>query len=223
MSLTPASLQKVLYNWKYVNNEVYTKVVCDALSKWSTTQLSYFFGQVAIETSYGYFMEEDLNYSVKGLMNTWPGIFKDPNFAEKYAHKPEAIANLVYANRLGNGNEASGDGWKYRGRGCLQITGKYNYTQFLKYLQLNSPKTWKDKTLDDLITAVDTYPDYQIYIGMYYWITFVSPKVNIFNGDINCDICSRITSIINGSTNTVPERYQATINSYHALETEKKS
>lgn len=70
---------------------------------------------------------ENLNYSAKGLMATWPSRFPTMEPATLYARRPEAIANRVYANRLGNGPEASGDGWRFRGRGLLQITGRANY------------------------------------------------------------------------------------------------
>ena len=77
---------------------------------------------------------ENLNYSIEGLARTWPSRYADDcglpnNLACMIAHKPEQIANLTYAGRLGNGSAGSGDGWKYRGRGLIQITGRANYAQ----------------------------------------------------------------------------------------------
>lgn len=96
----------------------------------SKVRAVHFFANTAHETGNFMVFSENLNYSADGLVRTWPGRFgpgkADPN---AYAHKPEAIANLVYANRMGNGNEASGDGWKYRGRGAIQTTGMAAYQQ----------------------------------------------------------------------------------------------
>lgn len=74
-------------------------------------------------------IKENLNYSAQGLQRTFPKYFTPPQ-ATAYARQPERIANRAYANRMGNGNEASGDGWLYRGRGLVQITGKDNYKKF---------------------------------------------------------------------------------------------
>jgi putative chitinase len=73
-------------------------------------------------------ISENLNYSSIGLVNTFSKYFGEGKMLSfGYAHKPEKIANRVYANRMGNGDENSGEGWKYRGRGFIQITGKENY------------------------------------------------------------------------------------------------
>lgn len=74
---------------------------------------------------------ENLNYSRKGLLKIFRKYFTEEQ-ASEYARKPEKIANRVYANRMGNGNEESGDGWKYRGRGFIQLTGKNNYEELSK-------------------------------------------------------------------------------------------
>jgi putative chitinase len=86
-----------------------------------------FIGQCQHESDNFRVLEENLHYSATGLMNTWPSRFNSDNVA-KYEKQPELIANKVYAGRMGNGNEETGDGWKYHGRGLIQLTGKDNYT-----------------------------------------------------------------------------------------------
>lgn len=92
-------------------------------------RISAFIAQCGHESGGFRVFEENLNYSAKGLQLVFGKYFKNKNILE-YARNPEKIANLVYANRMGNGNPETGDGWKYRGRGPIQITGKYNYFQF---------------------------------------------------------------------------------------------
>jgi putative chitinase len=74
-------------------------------------------------------LQENLNYGAKGLMSIFKKYYPDEALARAHERKPELIANRVYSSRMGNGPEASGDGWKFRGRGILQITGRSNYTQ----------------------------------------------------------------------------------------------
>jgi putative chitinase len=76
---------------------------------------------------------ENLNYSAKALRGVFGRYFLDDKIASEYERKPEKIANRVYANRMGNGSENSGDGWKYRGRGIIMTTGKSNYKEFSEY------------------------------------------------------------------------------------------
>lgn len=100
-----------------------------ACPKWDITgvRLEMFLAQCAHESAGFTRFVENLNYSADGLMRTWPSRFTKYELAVEYARQPEKIANFVYANRLGNGNESSGDGWEYRGRGAIQITGRWNY------------------------------------------------------------------------------------------------
>jgi len=88
-------------------------------------RIAHFMGQLEHESNLKP-IAENLNYQVSGLLKTFPKYFNANNVHE-YAKQPEKIANKVYANRIGNGNEQSGEGWKYRGRGFIQITGKENY------------------------------------------------------------------------------------------------
>ena len=89
-----------------------------------------FLSQIAHESGNFRAVQENLNYSVNGLRSVFGKYFPDDEIAAQYARQPERIANRVYANRMGNGEESSGDGWKYRGRGLIQLTGKNNYTSF---------------------------------------------------------------------------------------------
>ncbi len=96
-------------------------------------KLSNFLGQVAHESGNFKFTVENLNYSAEGLLKVFPKYFSK-DIAAIAARKPEVIANIVYSNRMGNGDRASGDGWKYRGRGYLMLTGKVNYKAFGDYI-----------------------------------------------------------------------------------------
>ena len=89
-----------------------------------------FLAQLAHESGSFRFVEENLNYSVEALQRVFKKYFPTDELALMYARQPEKIANRVYANRMGNGEESSGDGWKYRGRGLIQLTGLNNYTAF---------------------------------------------------------------------------------------------
>lgn len=102
--------------------------------KLTDEQAAHFFAQTAHETGGFKAFSENLNYSADGLLKIFKKYFPDAATAAKYARKPEQIANRVYASRMGNGDEASGDGWAFRGRGALQLTGKSNYEAFAKYL-----------------------------------------------------------------------------------------
>jgi putative chitinase len=93
-----------------------------------------FLGQLAHESNELNRLEESLNYRAERLMQVWPKRFPTLAVASKYAGSPHALANFVYANRMGNGDEASGDGWKYRGRGPIMLTGKKNYEYFAKVI-----------------------------------------------------------------------------------------
>jgi len=86
-----------------------------------------FIGQCAHESEHFKFLEENLNYKAESLVRTWPHRFT-PELAAECAHNPEKIANIAYADRMGNGPPSSGDGFAYRGRGLIQLTGKNNYT-----------------------------------------------------------------------------------------------
>lgn len=95
----------------------------------TTLRVVHFLAQCWHESGALSAVEENMNYSAKRLLQVFPKYF-DVNTAQRYAHKPQMIANRVYANRMGNGNEASGDGWRFKGRGIIGTTGRANYKEY---------------------------------------------------------------------------------------------
>ena len=133
---------------------------------------------------------ENLNYSATGLTKTFGKYFATVAIANSYARQPERIANRVYANRMANGNEASGDGWKFRGRGFIQITGKANYIMLSKDTRidfLNNP--------DLILTEANS-----MISALWFWnrhkLNLLADKNNIVG----------ITRIINGGLNGLSHR-----------------
>jgi putative chitinase len=129
-----------------------------------------FIGQCMHESGGFKFLRENLNYSAKALMNTWPSRFPDADVAEQYARQPEKIANKVYSGRMGNTED--GDGAKYIGRGLIQLTGKDNYRAFgeaigedlvanpqlveePRYAALSAGWFWNKRGLNALADAMD--------------------------------------------------------------------
>lgn len=154
-----------------------------------------FLAQCAHESALFSLLVENLNYSADGLAKTWPNRFakpdKTPNVkALELARKPERIANSVYAGRMGNGPESSGDGWKYRGRGLIQITGRNNYSDCgrdLGIALLNNP---------DLLIQ----PEYAALSAGWFW------KVRGLNAhDDDGDVTAE-TRIINGGIHGLKAR-----------------
>ena len=105
-----------------------------------------FLAQVGHESAQLNRIEENLNYSAQALRKVFPKYFRTPQEASSYAHHPERIANRVYAGRMGNGSEDSGDGWKFRGRGLIQITGRDNYVA-MSALMGKDLTVWPDALL----------------------------------------------------------------------------
>jgi putative chitinase len=100
-----------------------------------------FVAQTAHESGGFNFVKENLNYGAPGLMKTFKKYFPTEDIANQYAKKGEKIANRVYANRMGNGDEASGDGYRFCGRGLIQLTGRNNYTKFAADLGISVEDT----------------------------------------------------------------------------------
>ena len=153
-------------------------------------RIAAFIAQIAHESGGFTTTRENLNYSAKGLMTTFKKYFPTEELAKQYERKPEKIANRVYANRMSNGDEASGDGWKYRGRGLIQLTGKDNYSRFARAI---------DKTLDETIAYLET-PNGAVASAGWFWDV---NKLNIY-----CDKNDFVglTKRINGGTIGLADR-----------------
>lgn len=158
----------------------------------TSLRLSHFLAQCVHESINFKATTENLNYSAKALTSTWPKRFP-ADIAPQYERQPEKIANRAYCDRMGNGPESSGDGWKYRGRGYIQLTGKVNYQSF-------------DKIVDEDVTA---NPDlvatkYPLLSAAWFW------NSRSLNGDADRGdtelVVTAITKKINGGTNGLIDR-----------------
>lgn len=141
---------------------------------------------------------ENLNYSAQALLATWPSRF-DSDSAALYEHRPEAIANKVYANRMGNGDEASGDGWRFRGRGLIMITGRYGY-------QAAGDLCGQD--LEQLPELLEQ-PHYALESAICWWEGQIP---DAFLGDL-----VKVTKRVNGGTIGIAHRKQVTEAATRAL------
>jgi putative chitinase len=133
MTITPEQIKAILPQCK--NPKDLTAALNSVLTKYdinSTNRIAGFLSQCGHESGQFNILKENLNYSAEGLMQHFKKYFPDQATANAYARNQEKIANKVYGNRMGNGDEASGDGFRYRGRGFIQLTGKENYTAFSK-------------------------------------------------------------------------------------------
>ena len=165
--------------------------------KMTPVRAAHFFAQTAHETGGFKAFSENLNYSAQGLQGIF-GKYFPGNLEESYARNPEKIANRVYASRMGNGDEKSGDGFKFRGRGALQLTGKDNYAAFAKYL--NKPEIM---TNPDLVATT-----YSFESAMFF---FDKNKLwEICDKGINDAAILALTKRINGGTHGLEDRNQKT-------------
>ena len=164
-----------------------------AFYKLTPVRAAHFFAQTSHETGGFKAFSENLNYSAQGLQGIF-GKYFPGNLEESYARQPEKIANRVYASRMGNGDEASGDGWKYRGRGALQLTGKANYQAFAEYLK--NPEVVSNP---DLVATTDAFESAMFF--------FDKNKLwSICDQGINDAAILALTKRINGGTHGLDDR-----------------
>ena len=162
--------------------------------KLTPERAAHFFGQTAHETGEFKIFIENLNYSTKGLLTTFKKYFINEAAALPYERNPEKIANRVYAGRMGNGTAESGDGYKFRGRGAIQLTGKENYKGFSVYL--NKPEIM---TNPDLVSSI-----YSFESALYF---FERNKLwSICDQGVNDTTILTLTKRINGGTHGLDDR-----------------
>lgn len=164
------------------------------------TEMAFFYGQLAHESGNFRYISENLNYSSKALLSVF-GKYFDSDGAEEYARNQEMIANRVYANRMGNGDEESGDGWKYRGGGLIQITGKNNYSKLAEDLGVDF----------DNITEYVRTPEGAIRSALWFW------ESNNLGKLINGYNIHQITRRINGGYHGLDDRIEKTANALKEL------
>ena len=162
-------------------------------------ELSHFLSQVNHESAGFNAKVENLNYSDTGLLKTF-GKYFNATTAKQYARKPQMIANRVYASRMGNGIEASGDGWKYRGRGYIQLTGKNNYAALNSYLKSIG---LADNVLESPDLVETKYP---LLSAAYWWMsTGLNQIADNGSGD---DVVKAVTKRVNGGLNGYAHRLE---------------
>ena len=166
-------------------------------------RLAHFLAQCGHESGGFRLTKENLNYSAKGLVGTFKKYFPTEAAATPYARNPQKIANRVYANRMANGNEASGDGFKFRGRGYIQLTGRANYTEFGKAIN------------EDITLNPDVVSDkYALLSAAWFWSKNGLNK--LAEGGATDAVVTQITKRVNGGTIGLADRIKH-FKEYHAL------
>jgi putative chitinase len=167
-------------------------------------RLAHFLAQCGHESGGFKVTSENLNYSAKGLMGIFKKYFPTEQLAESYQRQPQKIANKVYASRMDNGNEASGDGFKFRGRGYIQLTGRANYTAFGKAINediANNPDVVSGK--------------YALLSAAWFWSK--NGLNNLADGGSTDTVVTTITKRVNGGTIGLADRIKHFKEYYHLL------
>lgn len=167
-------------------------------------RLAHFLAQAGHESGGFRVFNENLNYSAKGLMGIFKKYFPTEALANAYARKPEKIANRVYGGRMGNGPEASGDGFKFRGRGAIQLTGKSNYIAFGKAIG-------EDLTVDPSVVA----GKYSMLSAAWF---FTANKLHLIaDTGATMEVVTKITKRVNGGTIGLADRQKHFVEYYNLL------
>jgi putative chitinase len=158
-------------------------------------RLAHFLAQIAHESGDFKFVKENLNYSSDSLLRVFPKYFKDKATADKYARNPEMIGSRVYGSRMGNGDEASKEGFKFFGRGYLQLTGKDNYKAFSTFIGEDCVAN------PDLVST--KYP-----MDSAIWFFEKNGLWAICDKGSSTDVVTSVTKRVNGGTHGLADRIQ---------------
>ena len=187
MTVNAEQLQRLHIGAEWVDalNETFTR-----FNLTTNNQKAMFIGQCSHECGNFRLLEENLNYRAETLMKLWPKRFPSLEFAKQYEKNPKKIANSVYANRMGNRDEASGDGYRFRGRGALQCTGHSTYFHAGKALGVDFVMQ------PDLVAT----PKYAALTAGWFWDTHkLNPPADALD-------YTKVTKIINGGTIGLDDR-----------------
>ena len=199
---TPAHLKEMIGNNPYLSNwHSALTDICPEYGINTPVRLAAFIAQCAHESGNFRLLRENLNYRAASLMKTWPRHFPTMEIALQYEKKPEKIANRAYANRMGNGDEASGDGWRYLGRGLIQLTGKENYTWFAASLNID---------IEDVVEYLGTFEG-AVQSACFFWET------NDLNKWADKKDIVTLTKKINGGTIGLEDRIKHFNHACHVL------
>jgi putative chitinase len=199
MEITQQQLSSMLPGNPYIEHwcEALNKILPDYEIN-TPARIASFVAQTAHESGGYTALHENLNYKAESLCRVWPKYFNAGN-ANDYAHNPEKIANRAYGGRMGNGDEASGDGWKYCGRGLIQLTGKSNYQAFADSVQAD---------ISEIPAFLQTFEG-AIQSACWFW------ENNNLNRWADAGDIEKMTKIINGGTLGLDDR---TARYNHALQ-----
>lgn len=202
---TEEKLAKILPRNKNVHE--WYEAMCESFPDFEITSIprvAAFLAQCGHESAEFTVLKENLNYSADGLMKLFGKYF--PHGADAYARQPEKIANVIYANRMGNGDTASGDGWKFRGRGPIQLTGRSNYTAFANDF-FEDPET----VLNDPDLVIDHVPT-ALLSAIWFW------NKNGLNKIADTGDMKLLTKRINGGYIGLEDRLKHYNHAMHILE-----
>ena len=201
-NFTKQQLKEMIPKNPYVDQ--WFEAISEILPEYEITtpqRVAAFLAQCAHESGGFVFLKENLNYKAASLRRVFPKYFADDAIAAQYAGKGEMIANRVYANRMGNGDEASGDGYRFCGRGLIQLTGRSNYTNFA--MSIETP-------VEEIPAFLQTFEG-AVQSACWFW------ENNNLNKWADAGDIEKMTRIINGGTIGLEDRKRHYEHALHVL------